>query len=132
MKFKFKLSEDAPGQHVAILCVAGVFIFLSLVESYKKDKGPSLDTLKGSYSETGQTLYNNPQMSWWEKALCRGYQRSGYCSYKTLHPFMDVWSENGIRVAERPPAKTSPVRYRGPIQGNRSLSGKTKLDELGQ
>lgn len=132
MKFNFKLSEDAPGQHVAILGVAGIFIFLSLVESFKQDKGPSLDTLKGSYSQTGETIYNNPQMSWWERALCRGYQRSGFCSYKTLHPFREVWEQNGIKVAERAPIKTSPVRYRGPIQGNRSLSGKTTLNEFGE
>ena len=131
MKFNFKLSEDAPGQHVAILGVAGIFIFLSLVESFKSDK-PSLDTLKGSYSESGQTIYSNPNMTWWEKALCRGYQRSGYCSYKTMHPFRQVWEQNGIVVSERPPLKTSPIRYRGPIQGNRSLNGKMKLDEFGK
>lgn len=132
MKFNFKLSEEAPGQQIAILGVAGIFIFLSVVESFKTDRGPSLDTLKGSYSQTGATIYSNPQMSWWEKALCRGYQRSGFCSYRTLHPFRAVWQENGIKVAEKPPIKTSPVRYRGPLQGNRGLNGKLTLNEIGK
>jgi len=129
MKFDFKLSTDAPGQHMAILGVAAVFIILSLVETYK-GKGPSLQNVRSTYSESGRTLYANPQMSWLEKTLCRGYQRSGFCSYKTLHPFRDVWRQHGIIVPSKAPARKSPIRYRGPINNNWSL-GKIKLNEMG-
>ena len=121
-----------PGQHMAILAIAGAFIFLSVVEAVKApdDKGPQLPTLKGSYALTGETLYENPQLSWYERLLCRGYQRSGFCSYKTLHPFRDVWDANGIRIRESKPKTKGAVRYRGRLGGNRAMHGSMRLNEL--
>jgi len=131
-KIEFKLSEEMPGQHMAILAVAGAFIFLSLVEQFKApgEDRPEMPTIKGSYALTGETLYRNPQLSWYERLLCRGYQRSGFCSYKTLHPFRDVWEANGIRIRESRPKTKGAVRYRGRLGGNRAIHGQMKLDEL--
>lgn len=121
-----------PGQHTAILAIAGAFIFLSLVEQFKApgEDRPQLSTLKGPYSLTGETLYDNPELSWYERLLCRGYQRSGFCSYKTLHPFRDVWEANGIRIKESRPKPKGAVRYRGSLGGNRAVNGKMKLSEM--
>ena len=131
-KFEFKLSEEMPGQHVAILVVAGAFIFLSLVEHFKApgEKGPTLDQVKGPYALTGETIYRNPQLAWYERLLCRGYQRSGFCSHKTLHPFRDVWEANGIRVRESRPERKGAIRYRGRLGGNRAIHEKMTLNEL--
>lgn len=119
---------------MAILAVAGAFIFLSLVEQFKApgEKGPTLERTKGPYAVTGETLYRNPQLAWYERLLCRGYMRSGFCSYKTLHPFKDVWDANGIRVREARPKRTGAIRYRGHLGGNRAIHGKMTLDELAE
>ena len=105
---------------------------MSLVDSLKSSDSKTIagDTPQGSYQETGITRYNNPQMSWYERWFCRGYQRSGFCSYKTLHPFREVWDANGIRVREAKPKRKGAIRYRGRLGGNRALHGKMTLNEL--
>lgn len=118
-----KVNADAPGQHTAILALSGIFIFLSFVEWIK---APSKDVLVEGPRMAGETIYENPNMHWYEKYLCRGYQRASFCSYRMLHPFKSVLDDNGIRVEERPPEKNV-IRYRGPLPSNRSLSNKIVL-----
>lgn len=123
-----KLNEQAPEQHMAILVVAGIFVFLSLVEQFKSS--PAQDELgknirKGPYAQTGQTLYNNPELSWYEKYLCRGYQRSSFCSDRLQHPFNELFKANGITVKAEPSEKV--VDYRGPLPSNKAISSKILL-----
>ena len=123
-----KLNEQAPEQHMAILAVAGIFIFLSIVEQFKSSPAEEAARVraKGAYAQTGETLYANPQMTWYERLLCRGYQRSSFCSYRMLHPFKDVFEEHGIRVKESPPKKNV-IDYRGPLPKNRAFRSKMLL-----
>lgn len=119
-KLDLKLNSDAPGQHIAILVLAGVAIFLSVVESIKSPSSPEevVRAPKGSYAETGETLYTNPQMSWWEKLMCRGYQRSTNCSYRLLHPIIE---QRGLDITVPPPKHDNVIKYRGPLPVNRAL-----------
>jgi hypothetical protein len=130
MKFDFKLNTDAPGQHVAILVFAGALVFLSVVEAIKSDSESDMPRLdqKRPYAESGETLYQNPQLTWYERHFCRGYQRSTACSYRLLHPFKEVLDENGINVKEAPPAHNSVVFYKGPLPSNRAFSGHISME----
>ena len=121
---KFELSKDTPQQHLLILVFAGAFIFLSIVEAIK---APTDDLMIKGPRDEGETLYQNPHMTWYERLLCRGYQRSSFCSYRLLHPFKAVFEENGIRIEERP-AKTGVIRYRGPLPGHKTFGGKIVFD----
>lgn len=106
MKFDFKLNTDAPGQHMVILAMAGVFIFLSVVEAIKSpDQEESELINKGSLLETGETRYRNPELTWYERYFCRGYQRSLFCSWKVLHPLTPVFEKHGVFIEARPPKK---------------------------
>lgn len=123
-----KLNDQAPEQHMAILVIAGIFVFLSVVDHIKAsptdEEGKKVRT--GTYAETGETMYDNPQLSWYERYLCRGYQRSSFCSYRMLHPFKDVFDAHGIKVKESPPEKNV-VDYRGPLPKNRAFQSKILL-----
>ncbi|MCB0325022.1 MAG: hypothetical protein KDD69_15670 [Bdellovibrionales bacterium] len=122
-----KLNEQAPEQHLAILVVAGIFVFLSIVEHFKADSPQAAGAERsGTYAETGETMYANPQMTWYERYLCRGYQRSSFCSYRLLHPFKDMFEDSGIKVKEAPPSKNV-IDYRGPLPANRAFRSKMLL-----
>jgi hypothetical protein len=154
MKSKFKLNSEAPEQSMAILAIAGVMILISVITSLGGRSKDATGQEKGPNLEAGETLYKNPQMAWYEKYLCRGYQRSSFCSFRLLHPFTEVFDDNGIEVKAGRPEKngivncqegdmgcitTNPyangpesargvIRYRGPVPGSRSLSGKVVLN----
>lgn len=140
------------GQQMAILVLAGLFVALSLIQWIR---GPASrrqqvdEKPKGSYLETGQTIYQNPQLAWYERYFCRGYQRSDFCSFRLLHPFKDLLESNGIEVKEEPPSRgmkvnedytlavanpaDDPLSYRGVTREKtsipgRSLRGKITLD----
>ena len=125
-----KLNADAPGQHLAILAIAGVFTALSLIDWAKgpRDNGAEIVEVKGPYALTGETLYDNPKLSWFERYFCKGYQRSGICSYKLRHPYEAVFSRYGIAVSEQPVKNEGIIRYRGSLPNNRALSDKITVD----
>src|SRR5262245_40578430 len=96
-----KLSEDAPGQHIAIMVVAGVFIFFSVISTLTapdRTGGIGEEVVQGTYAETGEVRYGNPQMTWYERLFCRGFQRSSACSYRLLHPLKDSLEEQGVNI----------------------------------
>lgn len=127
-----KLNDQAPEQHLAILVLAGIFVFLSLVEQFKAPSEETIDVRRSSdFAQTGRTLYDNPELAWYERYLCRGYQRSSFCSYRLLHPFKDVFEQNGIHVKEGPPAHDNVVDYRGPLPANRAFRSKLLLQSGG-
>ncbi len=127
-----KLNDTAPEQHMAILVITGVIIFLSVVDYFKSapadEEGRKIRS--GTYAQTGETLYDNPHLTWYERYLCRGYQRSSFCSYRMLHPFKDVFDAHGIKVKESPPKKNV-VLYRGPLPKNRAFRSKMLLKSDG-
>jgi len=128
-KFEFKLNADAPGQHTAILVLAFVAIWVSVLDAVKNPRDdPSRQGPKAPYAVSGQTIYDNPNMTWYEKYFCRGYQRASFCSYRLLHPFKEVFDDHGIKVKESPPKKNV-IHYRGPLPKNRSLRSKIMLGE---
>lgn len=122
-----KLNENAPTQHLALIALAGVFIFLSLVDAVK---GPSR-TLEQEeqFLLPGQSRYVNPQMNWHEKIFCRGYQRSFFCSYRLLHPLKEQFEAENRYIREAPPASDNVVVYRGHLKGQQGyFGGKIQLD----
>jgi hypothetical protein len=128
----FKLSEEAPTQHLALLGVVGVIIFLSIVDSFK---GPSASGDKEErVLRPGEARYANPQMSWYEKMFCRGYQRSFFsCNYRLLHPLRSEFESQNKRIREAPPANDGVVLYRGHLKGQKNpFGGKVHLDLRGE
>ena len=126
MKLNLKLSDDAPEQHVAILAVGGVMILISLISMFGgSSKGNVVEQQKRAYLESGETLHKNPQMKWYEKYLCRGYQRSLFCSSRFLHPLVE---EYGLQVRDQPPKQEGVIRYRGPVPHGSLFSDKIVLD----
>lgn len=129
----FKLNEEAPTQHLALLAVVGVIIFLSIVDSFKGSSNsiePSEQVLR-----PGQSRYANPEMNWYEKIFCRGYQRSFkyLCSYRLLHPLKDQFEAENKFIREAPPPSDSVVLYRGHLRGQKSgFGGKIQLDIGGE
>lgn len=136
---KFKLSEDHPTQHIVILVLGGVFTFLNLLDTFKSSSNdttqlPISYTYTSVDEHTGEVTEivskrKNPEMSWYEKFFCRGYQRSTRCSYRLLHPFKAEWDDAGIEVDELPPEKDHVVRYRGPIEKNTALSSHIEVPD---
>ena len=125
----FKLNEDAPSQHMAILVFAGIMIFFSIVGSIKnafRGKEEPQAAPQGTFQETGIPRYKNPELSWYEKIFCRGYQRAGFCSYRLLHPFASLLAENNVKLPEEPPEHTGVIDYRGPLPSQK-LSGRTTI-----
>ncbi len=144
MKFNFKLSEDAPTQHLAILVLGGVFTFLNLLEFWHtptaEEKAGAAVMPTYTYSvdeETGkvvqkETKWENPQMAWYETFLCRGFKRSAACSFRLLHPFKSDFDAYGVSVDESAPKTDHVVRYRGTIKRNMILSDTIEVpDETG-
>lgn len=134
-----KLNEEHPTQHLVILVLGGVFTFLNIVESIKapsddKPLGPvkhtytSVDEMTGEVREIESTR-KNPEMTWYEKLFCRGYQRSTACSYRLLHPLKAGWDDAGIVVPESPPEQNHVIRYRGRIETHTSLSGRVEAPD---
>lgn len=128
-----KLSEDAPTQHMAIMALAGAFIFLSLLQgssSSTGDKGEN-EQQQAVYSENGQKiLYGNPTMSWYQKIFCRGFQRSSSCSYELLHPLKPYLLAEGAEIIEGAPEQKEVILYRGELPKNKALNGHIVLEGM--
>ena len=127
----FKLNEDAPTQHVAILVIAAVAIFMSTLDSIKNalhdDTSPQ--PMKQEVNESGTLMrFKNPEMTWYEKIFCRGYQRSDFCTYRLIHPFASIADESDVKVKEGPAEKTGVIGYRGRLPAP-GMSGKSVIDE---
>lgn len=128
---KFNLNEDNPGQHMAILGVAGVFILLSLIQAITPDSTPAMQpkNVDQSYAATGKVRYGNPEMTWYERMFCRGFQRSSMCSYRLLHPLRAAAEREGAQIYEAPPKKRKAVDYYS-TEHSRSLSSRIVLDDI--
>ena len=111
----FKLNEDAPGQHKALLAVAGVMIFLSMVDAIKGEDDPSVKNQQVAVSRRGPR-HQNPSLSWYERVFCRGYQRSLNCSFSFYHPLRAELEAEGKRIREKD-APNGVVLYRGRLDG---------------
>ena len=125
-----KLSTDAPEQHLAILCVAGFCVFVSVISAFTSGDEADQDVAnqQASYLESGITKYDNPQLTWWEKLFCRGYQRSQGCGYRFMHPLKQKFEDLGIEVQEAPANKVNAVDYNGSLPTNRAFSGRIKVE----
>lgn len=127
----FKLNQEAPTQHLALLAVVGVIVFLSIVDAVK---GPSIQIEpEERVLRPGESRYENPQMSWYEKLFCRGYQRSFMCSFRLLHPLKSQFEAENKTIREAPPPSDGVVLYRGHVRGQKGyLGGKVQLDLSGE
>ncbi len=129
----FKLSEEAPAQHLALLAVVGVIVFLSIVDAIK---GPSVSIEpEERVLRPGESRYANPEMNWYERIFCRGYQRSFkyLCSYRLLHPLKSQFEAENKMIREAPPPSDSVVLYRGHLRGQKSgFGGRIQLDIDGE
>ena len=128
-----KLNDANPQQHLAIICLAGVFLFLNMMPLFKskgddKAEGPqqkyanSFDPMSGQLVAR-ETKFQNPKIGWWESLFCRGYKRSSFCSFKLLHPFGEESEELGVDLPEGEPEKDHVVYFRGSL-GNSMSDGK--------
>jgi hypothetical protein len=123
-----KLNTEAPEQHMLILVLAGVFMFLSLISSLKSktvDRGIS----DPSQAMPAGPLYRNPQMTWYERAFCRGFQRSSFCSYRFLHPMTPKIEEMGIVMEEAPAVNPGAVDFKGSLPSNRAFNNRMSITE---
>ena len=111
----FKLSEDAPTQHIALLAVAGCIIFLSIIDSIKSPSDDNGNNAK-PVSEQSTTHYRNPRLSLIERIFCRGYQRSLSCGFTFYHPMRRELEAQGQRISEGK-APDGVTRYRGYLHG---------------
>jgi hypothetical protein len=55
------------------------------------DKPPDIAT---------ESYWRNPSMGWFERIFCRGFQISSFCSYETLHPFVEVSAQSEIPIEQ--------------------------------
>ncbi len=123
----FKLNEDTPTQHLALIAVAGVLVFLSMVDAVKS---PATDKKELKLSSLGPR-FQNPTLTWYERVFCRGYQRSfKSCGFRFIHPMRDELEEDGKRIKEGA-APDGVIVYEGHLRGTRDIaSGKFVFDPM--
>lgn len=121
----FKKGEEISGQHKALFAIAGVMIFLSVVDAIKGPSDPKEKKIE--VSPTG-SLYRNPRLSLIEKIFCRGYQRSLTCGYSFYHPMRREMEAKGKRIREDK-APDGVIVYRGHLKGEKSgFGGRVEFD----
>ena len=123
---KLKLGDEAPEQKMAVLGIAGVMILISLISSFGGSSGPKTASNVPAVAADGQIVpkYRNPQLSWYEKLFCRGYQKSWFtCSSRMLHPSLEESVEDGDKDGKR-----GVIRYQGPLPKKSGWSGRVVLD----
>ncbi len=135
-----KLNDASPQQHLAILVLAGVFIFINTIDMFKgkarqeeKTNGPA-PRFAETLDDTGevisrQTKFQNPKLSWYERIFCRGYQRSGSCSFRFLHPFATESEAIAQGIPEGAPKNDHVVNYRGDLGKNTAFSRNIEAPE---
>lgn len=133
MKNLFKLNTDMPTQHLFILAIGGAIFFLNIISYFKvssKEEKESpetkiytttVDEMTGEVSNV-ETRYENPHLSWYQRIFCRGFQRSSFCSLKTIHPLEDEMISQGIKVPEGEAEKRGPVYFKGSLNKNSAFS----------
>ncbi len=120
-----KLGKDASVQQLGVVAVAGVMIFLSVIDAIK---GPSDSSdKKVKVVARDGSKYLNPRLSWYEKVFCRGYQRSLNCGFNFYHPLRGKLEAQGKRIVEKE-APNGVVVYRGYLKGDRDDEGKIEFD----
>lgn len=124
-----KISTDAPEQHIAILVIAGLFMFLSLLSSLKSNPVDNGINEEQQQQMAAGPKYANPELTWYERAFCLGFQRSSFCSYRFLHPLNEVIKEKGIIMEEAPAKAPGAIDYRGKLPANRAFSRRMVLDK---
>lgn len=121
-----KLNEDMPAQHLALVAVAGVMIFLSVIDAMKGPSDPA--TKKVENASPDGSHYRNPRLSLWQKVFCRGYQRSMNCGFSFYHPMRREMEAQGKRIIEKA-APDGVVVYRGHLKGEKdALSGRIEFN----
>ncbi len=124
---KLKLSEEAPEQHMAVLGIAAVMIIVALVTSLGRSSSKPGVAAPTESAQPGaiRSKYRNPELSWYERLFCRGYQVSSLlCRPRFLHPMVE---EFGLDIEDGQAKTAGVIRYRGPISRNR-VDGKVVLD----
>lgn len=133
-----KLSEEAPTQHLAIVVVALLFIFLNSLDAFKAsqrnavENGPlqnfteHLDEMTGEV-RAQKTIWQNPKLGFVERFLCRGNQRSSFCSYKMLVPNEEEYAD--LNIPDRAPKKDHVVNYHGSMGKNTVFSSRLEAPQ---
>lgn len=129
---KLKLATELTPQHKFIMVIGGAIFALNII-SYLK--APSPEEIQGnvkiftsSYDEmTGETSnietrYENPKLTWYQAIFCRGFQRSSFCSLKTMHPLEDEMISQGIQVPEGEAEQKGVIYFKGSISKNSAFS----------
>ena len=136
-----KLSEENPTQHLAILVIGGLFTFLNILDAFSSSDPTTTDAAKAmpnyTYSvdetsgelQASATKWTNPQMSWIERYLCRGYQRASWCSFRLMHPMKSDFESVGLEIEEAPPASDHVIRYRGKLEKNTAFTDRLEIPD---
>lgn len=136
-----KLSEENPTQHLAILVIGGIFTFLNLLDAFSSSPPASSDShsVMPNYTysvdeasgevQASATKWSNPQMSWLERYLCRGYQRASWCSFRLLHPMSTDFESVGMEIEEAPPSSDHVIRYRGKLEKNTAFTDRLAIPD---
>lgn len=137
---KFKFLKEASPQQLGIFVLAPVFIFINALDYFKSREREdilsgrqerfteSVDAATGQVSST-KTKYENPHLTWYERLLCRGYQRSSSCSLKLRHPKTEEAEDLGIAIPEGAPAENHVVYFRGALNKNTAFSRNIEAPE---
>lgn len=132
MAKKFKLPDNLSGQQVGILVIGGILVFMSLIQALTSStRRPGGEQQTVVEHQAGEPRYQNPKMTWFEKYFCRGYQRSGRCNFRLLHPFRDVFEEMGVEVEEGPAPQTAVIDYSGPLPHKR-FGGRADVSKIAE
>jgi hypothetical protein len=140
VKFKFSINTDHAMEHKAIIVLAGVFAFINVLSALKsggdkievRDKLPiitsSVDAVSGTVTQR-VTKWQNPSMPFWKRYLCRGFQRSDFCSTAALAPegpdFEDPLDPQSVTARQ----DDRVIYYRGSMPKNSALTSRLAVPE---
>ena len=139
MKFNFNINSERATEHKLLLAVAGVFVFINVLEVFKsgaeidvKEKLPivttSVDAMSGTVSNR-VTKWQNPSLPFWKRYLCRGLQRSEFCSSDSLAPAGPDFEDPLDPATASVKREDRVIYYRGEMSKNSVLSSRLESPE---
>jgi len=94
-------SDSNKTQKLTIMIVGSICIAGNLLLTYfNSADGPKLPAEIPQFSTDGQATYwQNPNLSWYQKLFCRGFQSSSICSHAFIHPSPELVAREGGSVS---------------------------------
>lgn len=99
----FKLEGSDSIQKMILFAGGGIFAALNLFCSFGPPEADQAPRVRIEDLQPGHTFWTNPELTWYERIFCRGYQHSDGCSYRWLHPIVEAEKNKGWIPPEGPP-----------------------------